>query len=429
MTQDLHAAKPWTRFSKWKDTGEEQWNDWHWQMRNALRTPEELMEALPLSGEQEQGVRDALGRFRMAITPYYASLIDPDDENCPIGLQAIPRGFEAVEHPDDHLDPLHEDEDSPAPGITHRYPDRVLFLVTDICSMYCRHCTRRRMVGDKDNHLTRDQYQGAIEYIRDNPAIRDVLISGGDPLTRSDDHIEEILAALREIDHVEIIRIGTRTPVVMPMRITDDLVAMLRKYHPVYVNTHFNHPREITPEAAQATARLADAGIPVANQSVLLRYVNDCSHVMKELVQRLLAIRVRPYYVYQCDLSMGIRHFRTPVARGIRIIESLRGHTSGMAVPTFVVDAPGGGGKIPVMPNYILSHDSEHIILRNFEGTVCRYDENAEVDSGCGHHAACGDPRFQAKDGPAGMLEKGGRQTLETGSSLRHDRYNGENDN
>ena len=299
----------------------------------------------------------------MAITPYYLSLIDPNDANDPVRKQAIPTADELFRSTEDQEDPLHEDVDSPTPGLTHRYPDRALILVTDQCSMYCRHCTRRRFAGQNDSAVPMDQIQKSIEYIRNTPQVRDVLLSGGDALLMSDDRLEQIIKQLREIPHVEIIRIGSRTPVVLPQRITEDFVNMLKKYHPIWLNTHFNHSNEITPESKRACELMADAGIPLGNQSVLLRGINDCTHVMLKLVNDLVKIRVRPYYIYQCDLSLGLSHFRTPVAKGIEIIEGLRGHTSGYCVPTFVVDAPGGGGKTPVMPNYVISQSHYKVIL------------------------------------------------------------------
>jgi len=395
----------------WK-VSQKSWNDWKWQLRNQLRNADDLKEVIPLSEDEERGVRLSNEKFRMAITPYYASLIDQDDADCPIRLQAVPREDEILPNEMDLNDPLAEDEDSPVPGLTHRYPDRVLLLVTQVCSMYCRHCTRRRLVGEKDLHFTKTELDAAIKYISEHEEVRDVVVSGGDPLTMSDEKIEDLLSRLRAIPHVEIIRLGTRTPVVLPMRITKKLCRIIKKYNPVYVNTHFNHPKEITEEAKAACNMLADHGIPMNNQSVLLRYVNDCPHVMKELVQGLLTMRVRPYYVYQCDLSMGIGHFRTPVSRGIEIIEALRGHTSGMAIPTFVVDAPGGGGKIPVMPNYIISQSPGQVVLRNFEGNMCRYSENPSVLSGCGKHDACNDPKYAVKEGPALMMQPGGPMVI-----------------
>ena len=361
--------------SKWTLIPDEQWQDWHWQISHRITTVEELKEVIPLTETEEAGIAQCLKSLRMAVTPYYASLIDPGDQHCPIRKQAIPTSLELHVGEYDLFDPLHEDTDSPVPGLTHRYPDRVLLLVTDQCSMYCRHCTRRRMAGQTDQALPLEHFQQALDYIRATPQVRDVLISGGDPFTFSDDRLDHILANLRAIPHVEIIRIGTRTPVVLPMRITDSLVQMLRKYHPIWVNTHFNHPKEITPESQAALARLADGGIPLGNQSVLLRGINDCPNIMKKLVQELVKNRVRPYYLYQCDLSKGIEHFRTSVSKGIEIVENLRGHTSGYAVPTYVIDAPGGGGKIPVSPQYLISMGPNKVVLRNYEGVITVYDE------------------------------------------------------
>lgn len=359
----------------WRDVAESQWNDWRWQLANRITTVDQLKQVINLTEEEEQGVHDCLKALRMAITPYYASLMDADDPRHPIRMQAVPTARELYRSPSDMVDPLHEDVDSPVPGLTHRYPDRVLFLVTDQCSMYCRHCTRRRFAGQFDRARSREDLEAAFEYIRRTPQVRDVLISGGDPLTLGEEQLEYILENLRAIEHVEIIRIGSRVPVVLPQRITPELVNMLKRYHPLWLNTHFNHPAEITPDSARACAMLADAGIPLGNQTVLLRGINDCPVVMKQLVQGLLRIRVRPYYIYQCDLSLGIEHFRTPVSKGIEIIEALRGHTSGLAVPTFVVDAPGGGGKIPVMPNYLISAGDGRVVLRNYEGVITSYTE------------------------------------------------------
>ena len=374
-------------------------------MQHQIRSVEQLRELIPLTEDEVTGMRAALQRFRMAITPYYLSLIDPANSVDPVKLQAIPTGHEAVTRATDMADPLAEDEDSPAPGLTHRYPDRALMLVTDVCSMYCRHCTRRRLVGEHDAHMTKDIIRQQIAYIKKTPQIRDVIISGGDPLMLSDEMLEFVVSQVRAIPHVEIIRIGTRTPVVMPMRITPKLVKMLSKYHPIFVNTHFNHPKELTPAAQEATARLANGGFPIGNQTVLMRGVNDCPHVMRALMTGLLKIRVRPYYIFQCDLSEGIGHFRTPISTGISIIESLRGHVSGLAVPTYVVDSPGGGGKVPVMPNYVLSSSPGQVILRNFEGTICRYNEESDYVSSCGQHDECSNPRFSPKEGPAKMLQ------------------------
>lgn len=365
----------------WKDVPIEQWTDWRWQMRNRLRTIEELRQVINLTPEEEEGLRYAQRGFPAGINPYYASLMDPDDPDCPIRKQALPIGDEAIISHNDMHDPLHEDVDSPVPYITHRYPDRVLFIVTEMCPMYCRHCTRRRLVGSKEGGIPKHAIDRALDYIRGTPEIRDVLISGGDPLSLGDARLEYILKGLRSIEHVEIIRFGTRVPVTNPFRITDEFCRMIRKYHPIWINTHFNHPYELTKEAEEACAKLADAGVPLGNQTVLLRGVNDCPHIQKALVRKLVKARVRPYYIYQCDLSEGIEHFRTPVSKGIEIIEHLRGHTSGFAVPTFVVDVPGGGGKVPVGPNYIISQSPGKIILRNYEGRIAAYPEPDHGDT------------------------------------------------
>ena len=362
---------------------DEQWNDWKWQVKNRIETLEQLKQYVQLTPEEEDGVRSVLSTLRMAITPYYLSLIDPNNPKDPVRRQCIPTALETNIASADLLDPLHEDEDSPVPGLTHRYPDRVLFLITDMCSMYCRHCTRRRFAGQKDDESPQERIERALEYIERTPEVRDVLLSGGDSLMVSDAKLEYIISRLRAIPHVEIVRLGTRTPVVCPQRITPELCEMLKKYHPIWINTHFNHPNEVTPEAIEACNRLANAGVPLGNQSVLLRGVNDCVHVMKKLVHCLVKMRVRPYYIYQCDLSMGLEHFRTPVSKGIEIIEGLRGHTSGYAVPTFVVDAPGGGGKTPVMPQYVISQAPGKVVLRNFEGVITTYTEPKEYHSDC----------------------------------------------
>ncbi|MFA5325514.1 MAG: lysine 2,3-aminomutase [Bacteroidales bacterium] len=397
---------------------DEQWNDWKWQVKNRIETLEELKKYIHLTLEEEEGVKKSLATLRMAITPYYISLIDPDDPHCPIRRQAIPTAAETHQSPADLLDPLHEDEDSPTPGLTHRYPDRVLLLITDMCSMYCRHCTRRRFAGQKDDESPSERIDKAIDYIARTPQIRDVLLSGGDCLMVSDDKLEDIIKRLRAIPHVEIIRLGTRTPVVCPQRITDDLVNMLKKYHPIWLNTHFNHPNEVTPEAIAACEKMANAGIPLGNQSVLLRGVNDCVNVMKRLVHLLVKMRVRPYYIYQCDLSMGLEHFRTPVSKGIEIIEGLRGHTSGYAVPTFVVDAPGGGGKIPVMPQYVISQSPGKVVLRNFEGVITTYTEPDE------YHFECNCPDCQKNERVEGVasLHAGQKMAIEPAFLMRKER-------
>ena len=399
-----------------RDVPDELWNDWHWQVKHRVETLEDLKKYVNLTEEEEEGVRRTLGRLRMAITPYYLSLIDLEDKYDPIRRQAIPTAHELESAPYEAADPLHEDTDSPVKGLTHRYPDRVLFLVTDQCSMYCRHCTRRRFAGQKDCAVPMEQIKACIEYIRQHEEVRDVLLSGGDALMLGDGLLEQIIAEIRSIEHVEIIRIGTRTPVVCPQRITPELCAMLKKYHPIWVNTHFNHPNEITPEAAAACARLADAGIPLGNQSVLLAGVNDCVHVMKKLVNELVYIRVRPYYIYACDPSLGLSHFRTPVSKGIEIMEGLRGHTSGLCVPTFVVDAPGGGGKTPVMPTYLISQKPGKIVLRNFEGVITTYSEPQHYEENC-HCPVCTGKRRINKVGVAG-LEQGVEQKYMTPKGL-----------
>lgn len=358
----------------------------------------------------------------MSITPYYLSLIDPTNPNDPIRKQAIPTSNELLKGKADLDDPLYEDGDSPVPGLTHRYPDRALLLITDQCSMYCRHCTRRRFAGQKDDAQPIDQIEKAIEYIKNTPVIRDVLLSGGDALLMSDKKLEYIIKKLREIPHIEIIRIGSRVPVVMPQRITDDFVNMIKKYHPIWINTHFNHPNEITDESKLACEKMANAGIPLGNQSVLLAGVNDCMHIMKKLVNDLVKIRVRPYYIYQCDLSNGIEHFRTPVSKGIEIIEGLRGHTSGYCVPIFVVDAPGGGGKTPVMPNYIISQSYNKVILRNFEGVITTYTEPTNYNNNCSCDVCSGKVNVH-KVGVAGLINNE-NMTLEPQGLERKQRAN-----
>lgn len=396
------------------------WNNWKWQVANRIETVEELKKYITLQPGEEEAIRESLKTIRMAITPYYLSLIDNNDPNSPIRKQAVPSINELHKSEADLDDPLHEDSDSPVPGLTHRYPDRVLFLITDMCSMYCRHCTRRRFAGQHDAAVPMERIDKCIDYIARTPQVRDVLLSGGDALLVSDSTLEYIIQKLRAIPHVEIIRIGTRTPVVMPQRITPELVNMLKKYHPIWLNTHFNHSDEVTEESRQACARLADAGIPLGNQSVLLRGVNDCPHIMKELVHNLVKMRVRPYYIYQCDLSTGIEHFRTPVSKGIEIIENLRGHTSGYAVPTFVVDAPGGGGKIPVAPNYVISESPKRVILRNYEGVITTYTQPQDYKDEC-HCPTC----RQNKEGVASLLD-GKQLSLEPKDLSRNKRNNHE---
>ncbi|WP_273380477.1 lysine 2,3-aminomutase [Symbiobacterium thermophilum] len=401
----LTKPRDWREIPLWADATEEQWNDWRWQVSHRITNLEQLKQVVNLTEEEEAAIRDSQHLFRLGITPHYATLIDPDDPHCPMRLQAVPKYAELAWADYEMGDPLHEDVDSPVPGITHRYPDRVLFLITHECSLYCRHCTRRRIVGDQEAMSTAMLDQ-AIAYIRAHPEIRDVLISGGDPLAVPDRRLEYVIKNLRAIPHVEIIRIGTRMPVVLPQRITPELVNMLRQYHPIWLNTHFNHPFEVQhPKAREAMERLADAGIPTGNQSVLLKGVNDCAVVMRRLVHELVKVRCRPYYIYNCDLSEGLSHFRTSVAKGVAIIEALRGHTSGFCVPTFVVDAPGGGGKIPVMPQYLISQSDGRVILRNFEGKISIYHEGTPEDHVAdGKCTLCGTDHSEIKIGPAAEL-------------------------
>ncbi len=369
------TQRHWKDIPRFSDVTEAQWNDYHWQLANRLTTVADFEQVLNLTPELRADLEACMGKFRVSVTPYYASLIDPDDAHDPVRMQAVPTPAELVVHPEEAKDALSEDFDSPVPHITHRYPDRVLFTVTEMCSMYCRHCTRRRHVGSHEQAVPQAEIDAAIRYIERSPEVRDVLLSGGDPLVLADDKLEEIIARVRAIDHVEIVRIGSRVPVVCPQRVTPELCAMLKKYHPLYLNTHFNHPREFTEDSVRACAMLADAGIPLGNQTVLMRGVNDCANVMKRLVHRLVMARVKPYYFYQCDLAEGTSHFRTSVAKGIEIAESLRGHTTGFAVPTYIIDAIGGGGKTPVMPQYMISQAPGHVILRNYEGVISKYTE------------------------------------------------------
>ncbi len=345
---------PSKRAPAYADVPDDQWNSWRWQLSHRLNSVEDLERILPLS-ESERKALSAPGLFRVDITPYFVSLIDPDDPADPVRQQVLPTAAEMVPFTGMMEDSLSEDAHSPVPGLVHRYPDRVLMLVTTQCASYCRYCTRSRIVGDPKEQFSRAEFEQQIDYLRRTPQVRDVLLSGGDPLTLAPKLLEELLGRLREIEHIEIIRIGSRVPVFLPMRVDAELTAMLEKFHPLWLNIHVNHPNEITSELAEACDKLSKAGIPLGNQSVLLAGINDCVHIQRQLVQDLVRMRVRPYYLYQCDMVEGAGHFRTPVAKGIEIIEGLRGHTSGYAIPTFVVDAPAGGGKIPLMPNYAIS--------------------------------------------------------------------------
>ncbi|HVY71472.1 MAG TPA: KamA family radical SAM protein [Verrucomicrobiae bacterium] len=361
----------------WSRTSDQDWNDWRWQLRNRITTLEQLERLAPfLTPEERAGAVLSSSKLAMAITPYFFNLIDWSDENCPIRRQVIPRIEETNTASWEMSDPCGEDSHSPVPGLVHRYPDRVLFLVTDRCAAYCRYCTRSRLVSNASGYDFHPEFDRQIEYIATHPEIRDVLLSGGDPLLFSDEKLEYLLSRLRAIPHVEFLRIGTRIPIFLPQRITPELCAMLKQFHPLFMSVHANHPRELTTEVRDALGRLADAGIPLGNQSVLLRDVNDRPGVMKAHVQKLLMCRVRPYYIYQCDLIAESAHLRASVRKGIEIMQSLRGHTTGYAVPQYVIDAPGGGGKVPVNPEYVLSHNADRVVIRNFEGKVFEYVES-----------------------------------------------------
>ena len=360
----------------WADVAKADWEDWRWQLKNRVSSLEGLQSRIPdLTPQEIEGARLADTKLAMAITPHFFNLIDGNDPDCPIRRQMLPSVQETETAPWEMGDPCGEDSHSPVPGLVHRYPDRVLFLVTDRCAAYCRYCTRSRLVSNALGYDFRPNFKEQIEYIRRTPAVRDVLLSGGDVLLLSDSKLRQLLTELRSIPHVEFIRIGSRIPIFLPQRITPELCAVLKEFHPLFISVHANHPRELTTEVRGGLARLADAGIPLGNQSVLLKGVNDDAVVMKALVQKLLMCRVRPLYIYQCDLINGSAHLRTSVRRGLEIMEQLRGHTTGYAVPQYVIDAPGGGGKVPVNPNYVLSHNADRVVIRNFEGKVFEYPE------------------------------------------------------
>lgn len=407
----------------WHEVSLEKWNDWRWQLSHRLSTVEDFARVIHLTPEETAGL-SAPGKFRVDVTPYLASLMDPDDPNCPIRRQFIPTEKELVPFDAGMADSLGEDAHSPVPGLVHRYPDRVLMLVTTQCAAYCRFCTRSRMVGDTHIMFNTATYERQLEYIAATPEIRDVLISGGDPLTLPQALLERLLRGLREIPHVEIIRIGSRLPVVLPQRITPELVEMLGQYHPLWMNIHFNHPKEITPEVELALKRLANAGIPLGSQTVLLAGINDCPNVIKALTHKLVKNRVRPYYLYQCDLVQGAGHFRTPVSKGIEIMESLRGHTSGYAIPTYVIDAPEGGGKVPILPNYMLSMSDTKVVVRNYEGFITTYSQPKEYAAHdpetcpyCQQHRSEG-----GQEGVAGLLSGTQRVVAPEGWHATHQR-------
>src|SRR5579862_6518646 len=360
----------------WSHISDADWNDWRWQLKNRITSLEQLQKLMPtLTPEEHAGTVLANSKLALAITPYFFNLIDAADENCPIRWQVIPRVEETNTAPWEMTDPCGEDSHSPVPGLVHRYPDRVLFLVTDRCASYCRYCTRSRLVSNASGYDFHPEFDKQIAYIASHPEIRDVLLSGGDPLLFSDEKLEFLLSKLRAIPHVEFLRIGTRIPIFLPQRITPELCAMLKQFHPLFLSVHSNHPRELTTEVREALGRLADAGIPLGNQSVLLRNVNDDVTTMRALTQKLLMCRVKPYYLYQCDLIAGSAHLRASVRKGLEIMEGLRGHTTGYAVPQYVIDAPGGGGKVPVNPEYVLSRNAGRVIIRNFEGRIFEYPE------------------------------------------------------
>lgn len=359
----------------WQDVSDSDWHSWIWQQQKRIKNMEQLEKIIRVTDAERMAFEKSNELFNMGITPYYANLMDPEDSQCPVRLQSVPNPGEMTILATDLEDPLGEEKDMPVPGITHRYPDRVLFYTTHNCPVYCRHCTRKRKVSDPSSAAQLAQLEGGLRYIETHKEIRDVIISGGDPLSLNDDRLEWIISRLRACDHIEVIRLGSRNLVTLPFRITDAFAAMLRKYAPIHINTHFNHPKECTLEAFDTAAKLADAGCTLGNQSVLLKGVNDRPEIFKELVHKLMLMRIRPYYIYQCDLAQGISHFRTPVEKGLEIIENLRGHTSGLCIPTFVVDAPGGGGKIPLQPNYVVKHEGKTWKLRNFKKKEYTYIE------------------------------------------------------
>jgi lysine 2,3-aminomutase len=364
-----------------------EWNDWRWQARHMVRDGEALAEKLALTDEERDGLKLTASVFRLGITPYYLSLIDPQEPQCPVRRQAIPVRAEAEVREGELRDPLGEDKTRPTPAIVHRYPDRVLLLATDRCTVYCRHCTRRRITGGDGGELDRAALREAVAYLKAHGEVRDVLISGGDPLLLSEPRLAELLEEISTVPSVEMIRIGTRIPVTCPMRVTPALAALLRRFAPLYVVTHFNHPREVTAEAANACERLVDAGVPVENQTVLLRRVNSSARLLLDLNHRLLRLRVRPYYLHQCDVAEGLEQLRTPLAKGIEILEAMRGHTSGLAVPHFAVDLPGGGGKVTLQPSYVVAKEERSWTFRNYLGESYRYPEPEERDCGCPHEA------------------------------------------
>lgn len=363
----------------WPIEAMDNWDDYKWQLRNRIDSLKELEKHLDLTDVERAGALLAGNKLAMSITPHFFNLIDKENSNCPIRRQVIPRLEEGWSAPEEVSDPCGEDSHMPVPGLVHRYPDRVLFLVTDRCASYCRYCTRSRVVSGVGEQHLETQWEAAFDYLENTPEVRDVLLSGGDPLLFTDERLDRILTRLRSIPHIEFVRIGSRIPIFLPQRITPALCEMLGKHHPLFISVHTNHPKELTSEVRDALGRLADAGIPLGNQSVLLKGVNDSLEVQRELVQKLLMCRVRPYYLYQCDPITGSSHLRTSVAKGIEIIEGLRGHTTGYAVPQFVIDGPGGGGKIPINPDYVVANEADKVVLRNFEGRHFEYANPSSI--------------------------------------------------
>jgi lysine 2,3-aminomutase len=367
----------WKRF--FPEASRREWNDWRWQLRNRIKDLTALERLMRLTHDERSAILRHRGALPVGISPYYASLLEPRDASQPLRRTVVPVNGEYIRLPGEADDPLGEDAHSPVPGLVHRYPDRVLFLVTGFCAVYCRYCTRSRLVGypGGEYRFSTEQWERAAAYIEARPTIRDVLLSGGDPLTLSDQRLGWLLGRLRRIPHVEFLRIGTKVPAVLPQRITPALVRLLRRFQPLWVSLHFTHPDELTPEVRQACERLADAGVPLGSQTVLLAGVNDTLDTMRRLMHGLLRLRVRPYYLYQCDPISGSGHFRTPVSKGLEIVQGLRGHTTGYAVPTYVIDAPGGGGKIPLQPDCVVGRDGDDLLLRNYQGRVYRYPDSA----------------------------------------------------
>jgi len=365
------------------DATDEQWNDWRWQMRNSVRDGARLAQVLKLTDDERVGVAETAKIFRLGISPYYLSLIDPAHPFCPVRMQAVPVKAEARKRAGELRDPLGEDPRRPVEAIVHKYPDRVLFLALDTCSVYCRHCTRRRITNGGEAELNKAELEKGLEYVRTHPQVRDVLLSGGDPFLLSEERLEQILAPLRAIPHVEMIRIGTRIPVCLPMRVTESLAKLLRKYAPLFVVTHFNHPKEITAEAKRACELLVDHGVPVENQAVLMRRLNSDARIITELSHACLKMRVRPYYLHQMDVAEGLEHLRTPIEAGVKIIEQMRGWTTGLAVPHLAVDLPGGGGKVTLQPDYVMERKPKETILRNYRGQPYAYPEPEETDCSC----------------------------------------------